>query len=49
MKINCLVGVNGDTPLVGIEWYDHNKQGFSYEDSSGDSACLCIAYQCGRM
>lgn len=36
-------------PLAGIEWYDHNKQGFSYEDSSEHSACLCIAYQCGRL
>ena len=49
VKINCLSGLSGDTPLAGIEWYDHNKQGFSYEDSSADSACLCIAYQCGRM
>ena len=36
-------------PLAGIEWYDHNKQGFSYEDASENAACLCIAYQCGRM
>lgn len=36
-------------PLAAIEWYDHNKQGFSYEDASENSACLCIAYQCGRL
>lgn len=36
-------------PLAAVEWYDHNKQGFCYEDASDDSACLCIAYQCGRM
>lgn len=35
--------------MAAIEWYDHNKQGFSYEDSSENSASLCIAYQCGRM
>jgi len=36
-------------PLTAIEWYDHNKQSFSYEDASDQAASLCIAYQCGRM
>lgn len=49
VKISCLRGLQGDTPLAAIEWYDHNRQGFSYEDASDNSACLCIAYQCGRM
>ena len=50
VKIQCLRGIQGtEMPLAGIEWYDHNKQGFSYEDSSEDAACLCIAYQCGRL
>lgn len=49
IKISCLRGLQGDTPLAAIEWYDHNRQGFSYEDSSDNSASLCIAYQCGRM
>lgn len=31
-------------PLAAIEWYDHNKQGFSYEDASENAASLCIAY-----
>ena len=35
--------------LVWGEWYDHNKQGFSYEDATEDATCLCIAYQCGRL
>lgn len=50
VKISCLRGMQGsEMPLAAIEWYDHNKQGFSYEDASENSASLCIAYQCGRM
>lgn len=25
VKISCLRGLNCETPLAGIEWYDHNK------------------------
>ena len=25
VKISCLKGIQGDVPLAGIEWYDHNK------------------------
>ena len=43
-------GIQGsEMPLAGIEWYDHNKQGFSYEDASENGSCLVVAYQCGRM
>jgi len=35
--------------LAAIEWYDINRQGFCYDDSDENAACLCIAYQCGRM
>lgn len=38
-----------EMPLAAIEWYDSNRQGFSYEDQDENSAQLCIAYQCGRM
>jgi WD repeat-containing protein 35 len=36
-------------PLAAIEWYDNNRQGFSYEDLDENAAQLCIAYRCGRM
>jgi WD repeat-containing protein 35 len=36
-------------PLAAIEWYDSNRQGFSYEDQDEKAPALCIAYQCGRM
>mmetsp|Transcript_26680 Transcript_26680/g.20009 ORF Transcript_26680/g.20009 Transcript_26680/m.20009 type:complete len:133 (-) Transcript_26680:738-1136(-) len=36
-------------PLAAIEWYDTNRQGFSYEDLDENAAQLCIAYRCGRM
>jgi WD repeat-containing protein 35 len=50
VKISCLRGIQGsEMPLAAIEWYDQNKQGFSYEDASENSSQLCIAYQCGRM
>ena len=49
VNIVCLRGFNGDTPLAAIEWYDSNRQGFSYEDMDDASSQLCIAYRCGRM
>jgi len=43
-------GIQGsEMPLAALEWYDHNKQGFSYEDASENGSCLVVAYQCGRM
>jgi len=50
VKIQCLKGlVDGSEPLASIEWYDSNKQGFSYEDLDENAASLCIAYKCGRI
>ena len=48
VKIKCLKGL-AQEPLAAIEWYDSNKQGFSYEDLDENVNKLCIAYRCGRM
>lgn len=32
-----------------MEWYDNNRQGYSYEDLDENAAQLCIAYRCGRI
>jgi hypothetical protein len=31
-------------PLASIEWYDSNRQGFSYEDIDDNATQLVIAY-----
>ena len=36
-------------PLAAIEWYDSNRQGFSYEDQDENASALAISYQCGRI
>lgn len=39
VKIKCLKGLrDAGEPLAGIEWYDSNKQGFSYEDIDENAA-----------
>lgn len=50
VKIHCLRGMgDSDMPLAAIEWYDSNRQGFSYEDLDENATQLAIIYQCGRM
>lgn len=39
VKIMCLQMINDqEVPLAAIEWYDSNRQGFSYEDQEESSA-----------
>ena len=39
VKVFCLRGLEGKVmPLASIEWYDANKQGFSYEDLDENAA-----------
>ena len=45
VKIHCLRGLGDqEMPLASIEWYDSNRQGFSYEDIDDNATQLVIAY-----
>jgi WD repeat-containing protein 35 len=50
LEIHCNRGLPEDQcQLAAVEWYDHNKQGFSYVDFEQNAVCLCIAYSAGRI
>ncbi len=50
VKVQCLRGMpETESPLAALEWYDSNKQGFSYEDMDENACNLAIIYKCGRV
>lgn len=50
IEIHCLRGLPQDQcKLAAVEWYDHNKQGFSYVDFEENAIAICVAYTVGRI